>query len=138
MRRVIQKEDPLKRNILGFVLAALVVLIVGCVHQPLGVKHKEVLIYDQAFDYTYDGVIKALNSAYPWQLSTTDKSRGTIEAFNQKYWDTLDADKRTATILVKRISRKQTSVELALESQTVVGVGDLLKAIDSVLGRSHE
>lgn len=108
-------------------------MLAGCVHQPM-VKQDEVLIYNRAYDYTYDGVLRALNNAEPWQLATTDKAQGQIVAYNQEYWDSLDADKRTAVILVKRIDRKKTSVELAPESQNVIGVGDILKSIDQVLG----
>ncbi len=108
-------------------------MLTACIHQPL-VKHEEVLIYNRAYDYTYDGVLRALDNAYPWQVSNTNKEAGTITAYNQKYWDSLDADKRTAVILVKRIDRRKTSVELSPESQNVIGVADILKSIDQVLG----
>lgn len=114
-------------------IAVLAGMLTACIHQPL-VKHEEVLIYNRAYDYTYDGVLRALDNAYPWQVSNTNKEAGTITAYNQKYWDSLDADKRTAVILVKRIDRRKTSVELSPESQNVIGVADILKSIDQVLG----
>lgn len=114
-------------------IACFVGILTACVHQPL-VKHDEVFIYNRAYDYVYDGVLRALDNAGTWQLGTTDKGRGMIAAYNTKYWDTLDADKRTALILVKAIDRKKTSVELSPESQRVIGVGKVLKSIERVLG----
>ncbi len=114
-------------------IAVLAGMLTACIHQPL-VKHEEVLIYNRAYDYTYEGVLRALDNADPWQLGHTDKPRGMIVAYNTKYWDSLDADKRTAVILVKRVDRRKTSVELSPESQNVIGVADILKSIDQVLG----
>jgi len=120
---------------LGFLLVAMI--LGGCVHQPL-VKYDEVLIYNRPFDFTYEGVLRVLDNVYPWGLSHTDKEQGVIIALNQKYWDSLDADKRTCMILVKRIGRRKTSVSLAPESQSVIGAGDILKAIDKTLGAYKE
>ena len=111
-----------------------VALFAGCVHQPL-VKHDQTLLYNRPFDYTYDEVIDAASSVHPWQLASTTRSMGEIVLLNEQYWDTLDTDKRTARILVKRVSRRQTSVQLAPESQNVIGVGEILKKIDQVLGQ---
>ncbi|MBI4550121.1 MAG: hypothetical protein HY714_04270 [Candidatus Omnitrophica bacterium] len=121
-----------KYRAIGSLLAA-IFLAAGCVHSPL-VKNDEVLIFNRAFDYTYDGVLRAIDTAAPWGLSHTDKQNGVIVAFNQDYWDTLDADKRTAVIQIKTIARKETSVQLAPESQHVIGGADLLKAIKVQLG----
>ena len=107
-------------------------ILTACVHQPL-IKHDEVLIYNRAYDYVYDAVLRALDNADPWQLGTTDKGRGMIAAYNTRYWDSLDADKRTALILIKAVDRKRTSVELSPESQRVIGVGRVLKKIKRIL-----
>ena len=114
-------------------IAMMAVTLTACVHQPL-VKHDEVLVYNRAFDFTYANVMQAVQNAYPWELGITDKEHGTIVAYNQKYWDSLDADKRTAVLLIKRVDRRKTSVELSPESQNVIGVGDILTNIDKVLG----
>ena len=111
-----------------------IALLTGCIHQPL-VKHDQVLLYNRPFDYTYDQVIDAVSSVHPWQLASTTRSMGEIVLLNEQYWDTLDTDKRTATILVKRVSRRQTAVQLAPDSQNVIGVAVLLKKIDQVLGQ---
>lgn len=120
-----------RRCVFGFL--ALVTLFAGCIHQPL-VKHGEVLVYNRAYDFTFLGILKALDDTYPWVLSNTNKDEGVIVAFNNQYWDVMDADKREAVILVKPLGRRQTSVSLAPESQNVVGVGAILTAIDKQLG----
>jgi hypothetical protein len=127
----------LKKNTALLSVLLSLAMLAGCVHSPL-VKNDEVLIFNRAFDYTYDGVLRALDNAYPWGLSSTDKQNGIVVAYNQEYWDTLDADKRSAVIEIKTVGKKETSVQLAPESQNVIGGGDLLQAIKRQLGETKK
>jgi hypothetical protein len=100
---------------------------------PFGseVVHNELLTYDLSFDKTYMLVIEAINETPGWTLASTDKGAGKIYAMTNSFnYD------ETACLLVKRIDRKKTSVELAPEAQVKKGVEELLKRIDLKLSKS--
>ena len=114
---------------------ALSLILFGCTTSPVGPKHDEILIYNKTYDYTYLKVLEAINDTPGWNIYSTDKEAGVIEAFNDTYESLFDADKRRVTFYVKRLESRKTSVELAPDSQTVVGVGELMKSIDTVMGK---
>ena len=108
-----------------FVTLLVMSVVCGCRTFDEKVVHDELFTYESAYDVAFLKVMEAVNIAPGWQLVGTDKEAGTVIALNKAF--TRDD---TATILVKRISRKQTSVELAPESQEIRGAEDLLKSID--------
>lgn len=116
------------------IAAVLILLIAGCVRQPL-VVHDEVLIYDKPFDYVYLGIIRSVDNTDHWDVSHTDREKGLINILNHHYGDPFDADKRQITIVVKRITKGKTSVQIAKDSQRVIGAGEIMKEIDFVMGR---
>jgi hypothetical protein len=127
---------------LGSVLLAVALANSGCVAKLLEtgtknpvIRYNDILVYEKPFDYTYLGVVKAVDRVPGWRLSNTDKMKGVVTARNEEYEDLFDKDKREITVLVKRIDRKRTSVELAPESQTMLGARVMLQAIQQNLGR---
>lgn len=96
--------------------------------------HTEVLIYDLPYDLTYLKTIESVESVDGWELDETEKARGVIRARNTEFSNLADKDKSTATFLVKRINRSQTSIELAPESQRVLGGATLMKRISEYVG----
>lgn len=119
----------------GLILIAFF-LTLGCAHKkPLLPVHDEVLVYQLPYDLTYLRVLDSLQTLPDWELEVTDKEAGFVRVRNMNYGGLDDADKRTATFLIKRINLGETSVELAPESQQVIGVGDLMKAVGKYLSR---
>lgn len=97
--------------------------------------HDEVLLYDLPFDLTYLRTMEALESHPDWELETTDKEKGLIMVRNINYSQFSDADKRRAVFWIKRVSRRETSVRLAPESQHVIGGDKLLELIAKHVSR---
>ena len=97
--------------------------------------HNEVLIYPLAYDLTYLRTLEALETLPEWELEETEKENGIIRARNINYSQFGDADKRLATFLVKRISRNETSVQLAPGSERVAGGDKLLERIARYVSR---
>ena len=89
-----------------------VFVLAGCVSSPIGPTHDEVLVYDKPFDYTYLKVLEAINSTPGWSLYDTDKEAGVISAWNETYDTLLDDDMRRATFQIRRLGRRETSVQL--------------------------
>lgn len=112
-----------------------VFMLVGCAHHTPYPKNDVVLTYNRPFDYTYLGVLTAIESLTDWKLGYTEKNNGLIVLQNQKYWDFFDSDKREAVIQVRRVDAKRTSVQLAPESQRVVDGKLITDAIDKELGK---
>lgn len=98
--------------------------------------HTEVLVYNLPYDLTYLKTIEAVESVEGWDLDETEKERGTIRARNTEFTNLADKDKSSATFIVKRLDRGQTSIELAPYSQRVVGGAKLMKRIAEYVG--HE
>lgn len=113
-------------------------LIFGCTTNPVGPKHDEVLIYNKSYDYTYLKVLEAINDTPGWNIRDTDKEAGVITAWNDTYENLFDADKRQAVFYIKRLESRKTSVELAPPSQTVIGIGDVMRNIDTYMGKYHK
>jgi len=98
----------------------------GCkVFDDAVVIHDELFTYDMAYDQAFMMVVEAVNETATWRLAGIDKRKGTIAAYNEKFMN----DER-AVVLVKRITRGKTSVELDPDSQALKGVEALLKDID--------
>ena len=126
--------SPFKfRNIL---VAALGICLAGCAAGnkvlPL---HDEVLYFKLPYDLTYLRTGEALERVEGWELEQTEKEKGVIVIRNTNYssWD--DADKRSATFWLKRIGPKETSVQLAPQSQRILGAGMLLERVTQYLDR---
>jgi hypothetical protein len=98
--------------------------------------HDEVLIYDLPYDLTYLRTLEALENVDGWELEETEKEKGIIRVRNVDFASFEDADIRAATLILKRINRKQTSIALADYSQRVKEGDVLLERISQYL--SHE
>ena len=92
------------------------------------IVHDELFTYDVSYDRAYLRVIEAAELVPAWILSGTDQRAGTITLRSTGFSN--DAE---VTVIIKRISKEQTSIELAPDSQRVKGVEDILKAIDKLL-----
>ncbi len=103
---------------------------------PLLPVHDEVLVYQLPFDVAYLRALDALQNVQDWQLEYTEKEKGLIQVRNINYSGLDDADKRVVTFLIKKgADRGQTTVELAKESQQVLGAEVLIKAVSHSLER---
>lgn len=108
----------------------------GCAgNNPLLPAHDEVLLYDLPYDFAYLRALDAIQEIPGWELESTEKERGIIQVRNINYNSLDDADNRLITVLIKRVSRGRTSVELARESQHVIGGDKLLKTISDTVNR---
>ncbi|OQA56502.1 MAG: hypothetical protein BWY42_00984 [Candidatus Omnitrophica bacterium ADurb.Bin277] len=116
-------------------VAALVCLhLAGCATaEKILPLHDETLVYDLPLDLTYLRTMEAVDSRPGWELEGTDKEKGIIKVRNVQYSRLDDSDKRSLTILVRRISAARTSVALAPESQRSLGGGDMLQTIKEKL-----
>ena len=113
-----------KYGVLFFILIV-ISTVCGCRTFDETVIHDELFTYDAAYDVAYLKVLDAVNNTPGWRLVGTDKEAGKIIAFSEAF----TRDDRV-TILVKRINRKKTSVELAPTSQSIRGAEEILKEID--------
>ena len=105
----------------------------GCVHGR--VVHDEVLTCPLPMDLTFLRTVEAVQTHPDWELDYTDKEKGIIHLRNLKYSSFDDSDERTATLVLKRIGRRETSIQLAPESQSILGVDEVLKLIKQALSR---
>lgn len=115
-------------------VAALVFLTSACTPRGL-LRADEVLVYNRAYDFVFLRTMEAVDNVPNWSLSDTDKEKGLLSVRSMNFSSGFDAEKRIATFVVKRISRRKTSVELEPQSQTVIGGKELLRAIDQLLGQ---
>ncbi len=124
----------LKTLSIAIVLVGLV--FCGCTTQnKLGPAHDETLIYKLSYDLVFLRTLEAIENVKNWELEETEKEKGVIRLYNKAYSRLDDSDKRTATILVKRLDREQTSVALAPYSNRVPGGKDLMKSISQYMSR---
>ncbi len=111
-------------------------ILFGCKHSPSILPvHDEVLTYPLPLDLVYLRTLDAIQAHPEWELDVTDKEKGIIKLRNMRYSSFADADLRTATLLVKRIGSAETTVQLAPESQAVVGAEEILKLVSEYLSR---
>lgn len=120
---------PKTMMIMGLILSF---TLLGCRSMKDDLKpiHDEIFIFELPFDLTYLRTLEALENVDGWELSDTEKEKGIIRVRNVAYSRLDDADKRIATIVIKRLKRKQTSVALAEPSQRVRGGDELLRQIN--------
>ena len=95
----------------------------------------EVLIYPLPYDLTYLRTMEALDGQGHWQLTGTDKEKGTLGVRDTNYSRLDDSDLRDITFLVRRVDRGTTSVSIDPKSQKVFGGAELMKAIAAALSR---
>jgi len=141
-------RQMLKKNRLVFMVLfiGLSFLLPGCVNEARKVSQTtaktvfpsrdEVLIFNKAFDYTYLRVLDAILNTGDWTLYETDKREGMIKAVNQKWFDPFGPmDQRIATFRLRRLERNRTAVELDPDSQTIIGIDDLMLSIKQFMNR---
>jgi len=97
----------------------------GCRTFDETVIHDELFTYESAYDVAFLKVIDAVNKTPGWKLIGTHKEEGKVIAI----CDAFTRDD-SVTILVKRVTRKKTSVELDPKSQSSRGAEEILKSID--------
>ena len=120
-----------KLHIGWFVSIVLIMgVLCGCRIYDEGVIHDELFTYDLAYDKAYLKVLEAVDTSSEWDLISTDERKGVIIVQPSNYM----RDDRV-TILLTRVERRKTSVELAPDSQHIKGVEELLKTIDQHLMR---
>jgi len=108
----------------------------GCsLNQKLLPAHDEVLIYPLPYDLTYLRTMEALETFSEWAIEETEKEKGILRARNVHYSSLDDADKRLVTLLIKRVSRRETSIALAPESQRVLGAEKIMERVAQFLSR---
>lgn len=94
----------------------------------MAIVHDELFTYEEPIDKTYLKVVDAVDKTPGWKLAGTDKNAGKIIA---SATDFMCDD--SVTILIKRIGRRKTAVELAPESREIRNVEAILKQIDKEL-----
>ncbi len=110
------------------------ILSAGCaVKNKILPVHDEVLRINLPYDLTYLRTAEALQRVEGWELEATEKERGIIIVRNINFSSFADADKRSATIWLKRIGSRETSVQLAPQSQQVAGGDILLERVSQFL-----
>ncbi len=107
------------------------IMTVGCrtTDKMIAVPHDQVLIYALPYDLVYLKTMDALQDHDDWEIEITEKESGVIRVYNTAYGKPNDADERTITFLVKRISRGETSIQIAPDDQRIPGGDSLLKLI---------
>ncbi len=119
-----------------WVLSLSLIALGGCVGLSAGLAvHDEVLVYPLPYDLAYLRTYEAVDTHPDWEPEVTDKENGVILLRNIRYSKFAQASQRTVKLLVKRIRYGETSVELAPESQKVIGGDELLALIKQHLSR---
>lgn len=95
--------------------------------------YDEVLVFPLAYDLTYLRTLDALSNIPGWELDLTEKEKGLIRVRNLDWTRLDDGDRRLMTFVVKRVSRGETSVELAADSQHTLGGADLMKRVNQYI-----
>jgi hypothetical protein len=91
--------------------------------------HDEVIVSPYAMDYTYLRALEAVQAMPDWELDRTDKEKGILHVRNLRFSSFADADLRTATLQLKRLGPRQTSIQFTQETQSIVWGDEILKAI---------
>lgn len=122
--------------IIAFMVGVAGASFTGCAaKKPLLPVHDEILVYPLPYDLTYLRTLDALMNVQGWDLEVTDKENGLIRVRNIDFTGLDDSDQRIADFIVKRVNKDESSIELARESQQVMGSGDLMKAVSVQLNR---
>jgi len=80
-------------------------------------------------DLVYLRTMEAIELDPDWGMDHTIKEKGLIYLRNLRYSSFADSDRRRATLVLKRTGPRRTSIQLAKESQSIVGGGELLALI---------
>lgn len=89
-----------------------------------------VLVYDNPYDLVFLRVIESADLLETWDVEITDKEKGLVSFHNTNFGAFSSEDERTISVLLKRINRSQTSVQLAPYSQKALDTDKLLDVID--------
>ena len=120
-----------KGKILSLIMLGAGILIGGCsISQKVLPAHDEVLRYPLPYDLTYLRAAEAVEKIPGWEIESTEKEKGVIVARNINYSSLADSDKSSITFWVKRVNAKETTVEIAPDSQHALGGDELLKNIN--------
>ena len=124
-------------KILGASLTTLFISLasLGCSRSSMLTVHDEVLVYPLPFDLAFLRTLEAIQEHKEWDLDWTDKEMGVISIRNMRYSSFADADRRQATLIVKRLNARETSIQLDPKSQSVVGGDEILSLIRVQLSR---
>jgi hypothetical protein len=123
-------------RILSWSFLLIGIVFAGCAgHKQLAAAHDEVLTYPLPYDLAFLRTMESLETLPDWELGETEKEKGTITVFNKNFSSFTDADQRMATVLVKRVNREETSLQLAPQSQRVIGGDKLMERIGKYLSR---
>ncbi|GEM_PF-738759 len=102
----------------------------GCAGSKKPVQvYDEVLAFSLPFDLVYLRSMEAVQKHGNWDIERTDKEKGQIYIKNKRYSSYADADLRKGLLVVKRISAKETTVQIDPEFQSVVGGDEVLSLI---------
>jgi len=96
--------------------------------------HDEVILAPYALDYTYLRTLEAVQALPDWELDRTDKEKGILHLKNVRFSSFADADMRLATLQLKRVGPRETSVQFTEKTQSIVGGDEVLKAVKQYLG----
>ena len=128
-----------KYNRLLIITAACAVIFSGCAmfNKPVELteSYDTVLVYELPYDLTYLRAMEAVSFIPDWELEETEKEKGVIVIRNTNFRKFTDADQRVASIFVKRVSRRETSVELAPFSRKVLGGEMIMDNINELISR---
>ena len=111
----------------------MVLFLTGCQSiqkSPIYPAYDETLLYQLPYDLTYLRTLDALSNIPGWELDLTEKEKGIIRVRNLDWSKLDDSDKRLISFNVRRVSRTETSIQIAPESQHTLGGGDLMKLIN--------
>lgn len=104
------------------------VALSGCVTTMTEtVVHDELFTYDMPFDRTYLMVLDAIETIPSWQLESTNMKDGLVVVREP------GAGGEQAILMLRRVNKKQTTLELARPSQRIPNAGSLLQDVDAYL-----
>jgi len=95
--------------------------------------HDEVIVCPLPFDRAFLRIMEAVDAHPEWDLELSDKENGILKIRNYRYSSYADVDQRMATLLVKRLGSRRTSVAFDKDSRAVVGGDEVLKLIKQYL-----
>lgn len=95
-----------------FLASAIIILILGCSHLEFASIEYPIYKYKAPVDLVFLKTLDSLNSEDGWVLSFTEKSNGILEIKNITQFAAEETDVQRLRILVKRLDREYTSVEL--------------------------
>lgn len=101
----------------------------GCKKASLLPVHDEILVYPLPLDVTYLRTVDAVQRHPDWDLDWTDKEKGLIGIYNQRFSSFADADERSAILVVKRVNDREASVRFDPKSISIVGGDEILGLI---------